>query len=77
MDSKMCTKYKKSLSLNSFSKFIRSRDSYRAWCKSCSKSYMQEYRYNHPEYQQKERIYQMSKNNNEEALLNNVKLAIK
>ena len=77
MDSKLCTKCRESLPINSFSKFIRSRDGYKAWCKSCSKSYMQEYRNNHPEYQQKERIYQMTKNNNEDALLNNVRLAIK
>lgn len=76
MNSKTCSKCSQCLDVEKFSKFARSNDGYKAWCKSCSKVYMNQYRASNPHYREKEKNYQAQKNTSEEKLIENLNKAI-
>ena len=73
---KKCTKCEELKELHNFSKFYKSKDGYKAWCKPCSKNYMKNYRENNPEYRLKEREYALRREKQPEVILQNLTKAI-
>ncbi len=78
MNFKICSKCNQDLPIGNFCKFARSKDGFKAWCKTCSNSYMQQYRATKPEYRAKELRYQRERSTqlNEDKILSHLQKAI-
>lgn len=73
---KRCSKCESQKAIELFSKFSKSKDGYKAWCKTCSTEYMRQYREANPTYRQKEREYYYKRNEDPAAILANLTKAV-